>query len=214
VKLTTRISLFFLVALAVVLAGMSCSIYWLVRGHLIRQVEEFSQSALDTLTAAVEFEAGGLDWESDARRLTFAQAPGGSQLLWAIYEPAGHWVDGSHDSAGPLEPPKNKRASGRVEDNGGNQWWVATTTLRAEPALDLSSTNSTANEDDGRKRYFELALAVGVPMDAALASLSPLALAFQTCACAGNANGACRREYFGARSRAAPAVGWHQGRTG
>jgi len=177
VKLTTRISLFFLVALAAVLAGMSCSIYWLVRGHLIRQVEEFSQSALDTLTAAVEFEAGGLDWESDVRRLTFAQAPGGSHLLWAIYDPAGNWVDGSHDSAGPLEPPKIK-ASGRAVDKTANQWWVATRTLKAEPAaVDLPSADLPAKEEDGRRRYSELALVVGVPMDAALASLSPLAVA-------------------------------------
>jgi len=178
VKLTTRISLFFLIALAVVLAGMSGSIYWLVRRDLMRQVEEFSQSALDALTAAVEFEAEGLDWESDVRRLTFAQAPGGSQLLWAIHDPAGHWVDGSHDSAGPLELPKLKRTSGRVLDTNGRQWYVATRALRAEPAaVEPSSTNLPAKEEDGRKRYPELALVVGVPMDAALASLSPLALA-------------------------------------
>jgi heavy metal sensor kinase len=178
VKLTTRISLFFLTALAAVLAGMSCSIYWLVRGHLMRQVEDFSQSALDTLNAAVEFDADGLDWESNVRRLTFAQGPGGSQLLWAIYEPVGNRVDGSHDSAGPLEPPKIKGTSGRVLDNTGSQWWVATRTLRAEPAaVDRSSTNLPAKEDDVRKRYRELSLVAGVPMDAALASLSPLALA-------------------------------------
>ena len=39
-KLATRISIFFLTALAIVLIGFSASIYWLVQSHLYRQADE------------------------------------------------------------------------------------------------------------------------------------------------------------------------------
>src|SRR5262245_43030604 len=147
VKLTTRISLFFLVALAVVLAGMSCSIYWLVRGQLIGQVEEFSESALDTLTAAVDFEADGLEWESNVRRLTFAQAPSGAKLVWAVFDPEGHPLDGSRESAFQLQPKNGKQVTGQIAAEDGSVWWVAQRQLRAESAgLQRTSTNLTAKE--------------------------------------------------------------------
>jgi hypothetical protein len=128
VKLTTRISLFFLIALAVVLAGMSGSIYLLVRGHLLRQVEEFSDSALDTLTAAVDFEADGLEWESNVRRLTFAQAPGRSQFAWAIFDADGHRLDGSQigDAIFGAQAPRLQPESRPVLESGGNSWRVPT----------------------------------------------------------------------------------------
>jgi len=177
VKLATRISLFFLVALALVLAGMSGSIYLLVRGQLIEQVDEFSQSALDTLTAAVDFEADGLEWESNVRRLTFAQAPGGTQLSWAIYDPNGHRLDGSSEAVVEFESQSGELVSEKVTAKDGSTWWLAHRQLRADVAAGGPSTNAPPKEDETAIRWPRLILAVGVPMDRALASLKPLAAA-------------------------------------
>lgn len=176
-KLTTRISLFFLVALAVVLAGMSCSIYLLVRGQLMRQVDEFSQSALDTLTAAVDFEPDGLEWESNVRRLTFAQAPGGGQLAWAIYDPDGHRLDGSPEAVVKFESQNGEPVAERVTAKDGGTWWLARRQLRGDAAANRSPTASPPAKEDEAKRWPKLVLSVGVPMDRALASLRPLAIA-------------------------------------
>lgn len=176
VKLTTRISLFFLVALAVVLAGMSCSIYLLVRGQLMRQVDEFSRSALDTLTAAVDFEAEGLEWESNVRRLTFAQAPGGGQLAWAVYDPERHRLDGSQEAGFEIENPNGEPVAQQIVAKDSSTWWLARRQLRADAAADRPSMNPP-KEDEAAKRWPKLMLAVAVPMDRALTSLRPLGMA-------------------------------------
>ena len=81
-KLATRISLFFLGILAVVLLGMSISIYVLVRSHLFHSVDARSDAATDTLQASIEFDANGLEWESNIRHLEFVSAPGDGPLRW------------------------------------------------------------------------------------------------------------------------------------
>ena len=72
-SLTTRMSAFFLVALAVVLAGFSAALYLLARSYLHRQVEERLAAALETLSAVVELEPDGIDWEPAEHHLTLGQ---------------------------------------------------------------------------------------------------------------------------------------------
>jgi len=141
------------------------------------QVDDFSQSALDTLTAAVDFEADGLEWESNVRRLTFAQAPGGGQLAWAIYDPDGHRLDGSQLAIVEFESLSEGPASEQVAAKDGSRWWLARRQLRADAAADRPSANPPAKEDEAAKRWPRLMLGVSVPMDRALASLRPLAMA-------------------------------------
>ena len=68
--LTTRLTLFFLAALAVVLIGFSTTLYVLARHHLYEQLDTRLNAALDTLIAAVEFKSGGVEWEPKERRLS------------------------------------------------------------------------------------------------------------------------------------------------
>ena len=74
-SLATRLSAFFLAALAVVLLGFSATLYGLARGYLYRQLDERLVAALDTLEAAVDVEPDGLEWEPNDRRLTLGLEP-------------------------------------------------------------------------------------------------------------------------------------------
>ena len=66
-SLATRLSAFFLIALALVLVGFSGTLYLLARTYLVRQLDERLQRALDTLEAPVDIEPGGLEWEPTDR---------------------------------------------------------------------------------------------------------------------------------------------------
>ena len=69
--LTTRLLLFFLGTLAVVLAGFSTALYFLASAHLHRQVEERLDASLNVLVAAVEIQPNGVEWEPNVRQLPF-----------------------------------------------------------------------------------------------------------------------------------------------
>src|SRR5947207_15208417 len=77
-SLTARLSLFFLAALAAVLAGFSAVLYLLARGHLDRQAGERLESALDTLVAVAEGRPDRVEWETAQR----PPRPGPRQLAW------------------------------------------------------------------------------------------------------------------------------------
>ncbi len=94
-SLRTRMSAFFLAALAVVLAGFSTSLYLLARTYLHRQAEDRLSAALDTVDAAVEYEPDGLDWEPRAHSLTLGTDPAADQVRWAVHQPDGALVDHS-----------------------------------------------------------------------------------------------------------------------
>jgi heavy metal sensor kinase len=94
--LTTRLNLFFLSALAVVLAGFSAAIFLLARQHLHRQVEDHLDSALAVLTAGIEHAPTGLEWEPSDRQLQFRS---GDDRAWVVTDPAGTAID----RGGPAE---------------------------------------------------------------------------------------------------------------
>ncbi len=102
-SLTTRMSAFFLVALAVVLAGFSATLYLLARTYLYRQAEERLATALDQLTAAVEDEPDGLDWEPAAHHLALGQDVSADQVRWVVRDGAGRLVERSANLA-PDDP--------------------------------------------------------------------------------------------------------------
>ena len=59
--LTTRLSLFFLTTLALILVGFSITLYLLARTYLHQQSEERLEAALNTLVAAIEVTPDGLE---------------------------------------------------------------------------------------------------------------------------------------------------------
>ena len=104
-SLTTRMSAFFLVALAVVLAGFSATLYLLARTYLHRQAEERLATALDTLVAVVEDEPDGLDWEPDEHHLALGQDKSADQVRWVVRDGDGRLVE-------RLRQPRRERPAG------------------------------------------------------------------------------------------------------
>ena len=88
-SLATRVSAFFLVALALVLAGFSGTLYVLARTYLVGQLDERLQRALDTLEASVDIEPGGLEWEPADRQMTLGIEPGKRGTVGGSQQPGG-----------------------------------------------------------------------------------------------------------------------------
>lgn len=94
-KLVTRFSAFFLIALALVLAGFSTTVYLVAHRHLYRQLDERLEGALDTLEASVDIEPGGLEWEPTDRRIALGLDLGPDEVRWAVRDGQGSLVDRS-----------------------------------------------------------------------------------------------------------------------
>jgi signal transduction histidine kinase len=88
-RLATRVSLFFLGSLAVTLAGFSAALYLLAARHLADRLDRQVGAARAALTAAVEIEPGGVEWEPHERRLDL---PG---VRWQVLDPGGRVVGAS-----------------------------------------------------------------------------------------------------------------------
>src|SRR5262249_31193256 len=93
-SLTTRLSAFFLAALAVVLIGFSTALFVLARAYLYSRVDERLASAVDTLAAAAEFKPGGLGRERHERRLSIGEGAGDEPVRWAVRDGEGRLVTG------------------------------------------------------------------------------------------------------------------------
>ncbi len=187
-KLATRISLFFLGTLAVVLLGMSVSIYALARSHLLHRVEARCDTAMDTIVASAEFDANGLEWESNIRHLEFENTPGDGPLLWSIFQTNGERIDGS-----PERGPRLSRDLDSMHDDQiaelvwkNETWHLLRRIVRSTPQIQAATTDSsslpdsssteTPNGDGAIKRYPALVIEVATPMEPALASLRNLAV--------------------------------------
>jgi signal transduction histidine kinase len=141
VSLVTRLSAFFLVALALVLLGFSLSLYLLARAYLFSQAEDRLAAAIDTLAAAIDPEPGGLEWDAEQRHLTLGRDAGLEQPRWEVREPTGtlkgrsaNLVPSDLFSALPMpqdegdEPP-------RALPLDGEPWLFAQRLVRAAPAM-------------------------------------------------------------------------------
>jgi heavy metal sensor kinase len=175
-SLTTRLSAFFLAALALVLLGFSVTLYGLARVYLYRQADERLMAALDTLSAAAEVERDGVEWEPRERHLTLGQDAEAGQARWMVHDPEGNIVDRSANlGAGPVpaewpDPHAAEQDNGTVYQAGG--WSFLQRSLRpGEPH------QTAAGEGGGEPKYPSLLLTAGVSLAPAAATLRALALA-------------------------------------
>ena len=83
--LVTRLSLFFLTALALVLVGMSVSIYAIVRSRIFcTRVHERFDDTFETLTPVAQFETDSVQLDPTDRRLDFGHDPAGDAAAWQV----------------------------------------------------------------------------------------------------------------------------------
>jgi signal transduction histidine kinase len=172
VTLTTRLSLFFLAALAVVLAGFSATLYLLADAHLHEQIDDRARGALDTLAAAAEVEPGGVEWEPHTRPQVTEPRRGGSSVRWAVRAPGGAVLDATADPAGgsPLPEVDPHWHPFPYTDPEGRRWQVGCRRIEGLPG-------PTAAPTPGAKVYAHLTLTVAVPLEPVHATLRALAAA-------------------------------------
>ncbi len=178
-SLATRLSAFFLIALALVLTGFSGSLYLLAREYLHLQLDERLQQALDTLEASVDIEPGGLEWEPSDRRMMLGLEPGEAAVRWGVRDSKGALVDSSRNSRdtrfpttwSPKEWPRNPSDGTVFGALPG--WRLAGRRLQLEDLL--RQGRGHPNDEPGYEvQYKELVLSVGLspaPMEATLSRL-------------------------------------------
>ena len=184
-SLTTRLSAFFLIALAVVLAGFSGALYLLARTYLVRQLDERLLRSLDTLEASVDIEPGGLEWEPADRKVELGVDSGISAVRWAVRDGGGVPVDRSENSR-PAKPRAAQFPSGwspprwpssppdGTAFGTGAGWRLAARRLQLEDLL-RQGRGHPDDEPGYEVQYRALILVVGLapaPTEAALARLA------------------------------------------
>jgi heavy metal sensor kinase len=172
VTLTTRLSLFFLAALAVVLAGFSSALYLLAERHLHRQLDDRVRGALDTLAAAAEVEPGGVEWDPHNRPQVTESRRSGSSVRWAVRAPDGATLDATADPAGWSSLPgfDPHWHPFPYTDSDGRRWQVGTRRIDGLPG-------PTAAPAPGAKVHPHLTLTAAIPLEPVEATLRALAAA-------------------------------------
>jgi signal transduction histidine kinase len=178
--LTARLSVFFLTALAVVLAAFSTILYLLAYSYLHHQVDERLAAALDTLTAAGEIGPEGVVWEPAERRLSLGRDGVGGALQWRVAKADGHDIDRSPEAAAAFVfadagPPTSPAARASWDASiQGLPWRFARERLAAGTPGGATPAVRHPPEPD-EQRYPELVMTVGVPMTPVYATLRRLA---------------------------------------
>jgi signal transduction histidine kinase len=160
--------------LGVVLVGFSVTLYGLARTYLYRQLDERLAAAIDTLAAAVEGDAAGVQWEPREHFLNLGFDSAADQVRWLVHGPHDELVDQSANlsevdaSALPL-PDLTGEAPGRNHITWRDRsWQLIRQRLGPIPSI-------AAEPDPGGKRFSSLVLTALVsqaPVDATLRTLA------------------------------------------
>lgn len=183
-SLATRLSLFFLAALAAVLLGFSFTIYYLGWSYLRSRLDERLEQALSTLTAAMEVDEDELEWKPKDRLLTLGVDTGVEQIRWSVQDKEGRVIDrsaNSRDDDAPFQVdpglfsavPHGQTATAEIPG-----WLLARRHMRLEDLLKSGQWGSGSlptETDDGD--YLELVFTVALSPEPMQASLGRLALA-------------------------------------
>ncbi len=181
-KLATRLSAFFLIAVAIILVCFSAILYSATRLYLGRGTDERLRITLDMLEASIDIEPEGMEWEPTDRRLNVGVGMDGDQPRWAVYDRGGAVVGRSPnaDTAGfpPAEafnelPRLPLDATSVVEvDN----WLLAGRTLRLAELLNPESERDSADAVEDDVQHEELLIVAGLSPAPVQATLHRLLL--------------------------------------
>ena len=92
-SLATRLSGFFLAALALVLAGFSVTLFLLAGAHFERDMDEWMTLGLDGLLQSVSIDSDEVEWKPGARPRIPGAHPQDDPVRWAVYDDRGRVVD-------------------------------------------------------------------------------------------------------------------------
>jgi len=154
-RLSTRLSFFFLGTLGLILVVFSVALHAVVSEYFRRQVDERLESALNTLVAAAEVTERGVEWEPKERRLSFGLRAVDGQFVWVVSDGDGSRIDGS--TPGEHAPPFgdsiwNRAAAGRswrITDRYGQPWRIMIKRLERSGIGDGTATASASLAQTG-----------------------------------------------------------------
>ena len=178
-RLSTRLTLFFLATLGVVLLGFSVTLYVMAAKYLDRQADERLEAALNTLAAAAEIGDFGVEWEPHERSLSFGRRTIEGQFFWRVADHRGERLDGS--SSGEMDriladrlgkAAAMQRARSDVEFSGV-PWRVMTRRLDS-PGINRGGSAATGG---GAGRHNALVFGAAVSLEGVRATLRNLASA-------------------------------------
>src|SRR5258707_252291 len=145
--LTNRLTLFYLVTLAVVLVAFAGSAYGLMRTVLLRQLTQRATSTLDTLVATAEIEPAGFDWEPQSRKLHLGSDS--KDATWAVFDGAGRQIDGTKNANHELTQyavPESDMEQSRFDVTwAGQPRWVIRRTIHHPQAEALDGNAQPPN---------------------------------------------------------------------
>jgi two-component system OmpR family sensor kinase len=177
VRLSSRVSAFFLAALAVVLAGFSAGIFATSSRYLRHQVDERLASALAVLVAAVEIHTDSVEWEPQEREVLLGQADGPNRLRWTVHDDRGHRLGHSQNlDASSLTPawtpdPDDLKPPRQLEDRDGLLWRIARRRVEPNAALVLAQKAEPGDSGTLHKALLLTVAAPLAPVDRTLTSL-------------------------------------------
>lgn len=205
-SLTTRVSLFFLGALAFVLAGFVIGVYQLAGMFFRQYAEERLLTTFHALVASAEIEPDGVEWNPKEHHLAEYRFRESEPIHWVVTTASGTVIDSSQQALSTMAFAIDPRASadGRIETLSAPDqlpWWIVRQRLTTpEPTADSSASATVAFDDaDDIPEYPELTVTAGISVASTESSLHrlaawiiPLALALWTVAAVGG-RWFCRR---------------------
>jgi signal transduction histidine kinase len=179
--LTTRLSVFVLAMLGVVLVGFSLAVYWISGRYLHRQVDERLDAMLSTLSGAVEDTPRGLEWEPDQRLRNVDGEPFGVSVVWFVADAQGGLLDRSRQSQ--TSEFMQLRAAHAADESlsrdllaaASGEWQLRQTLIRATHQPPASTATENPHKTKG-KRYSEVVINVGTSLAPLQATMTRLAM--------------------------------------
>ena len=154
-SLATRLTAFFLVAVALLLGGASVTTYLLARVHIHHDVDEKLMNTLELLAAEAVDRPGIVEWRRGLRRPQDEDDHiDGTPVSWAVFDASGRlreqrWDLGADDLAAILAMvPADGHAHASYEGHDGRRWRLALRRLQALPATPRDREEEDDDDDD------------------------------------------------------------------
>lgn len=168
-SLTSRLTAFSLAALALVLLGFSATIGLAARSTLSQQADQRLKSAIETLTAAVEFDRGQFEWEPNLRLVAFGQEPQAGEIRWTVQDPRGVILDRSPNLGSPHLLDQLDQAAN--DPRSANRTWID---RRAWRILQRKFDSHQPDKSSNDHHYSALTLTAALCLDPTEANIAYL----------------------------------------